>query len=72
MASINKKIAMEVVKADGCYPGDPRAYAIFKYFNTHYNVISYGIAYDANDLERYMEFKVTFLWRCPELVIKML
>jgi len=73
MASINKQIAMDLVKSDGNYPGDPQAYAVFKYDNTHFNVVSYGVAYNAADLERYTsDFRVEYLWRCPTLVIKML
>ena len=34
MSTINKEIAEEVAAADGCYKGDPQAYAVFEYENT--------------------------------------
>lgn len=63
MATISKELADKLVANDGVYPGDPQCYAVFKYFNPHFDKWDYAVAYDETDFARYASYQVEFLWR---------
>jgi hypothetical protein len=54
MATVNEESCVELVKNNGVFDGDPQVWAIGRYRNTFNGGLSYFIAYDANDMRRYM------------------
>jgi hypothetical protein len=53
MATVNKKIADEIIANDGYYEGDPRVVKVVKYQNQFNGEDAYGIIYSHEDPMRY-------------------
>jgi len=48
MATVNLDIALKMLENDGVYPGDPKAYSIWRYENQFNGDHAYSICYDSS------------------------
>lgn len=56
MSTISKKMALEIVKNNGFYPGDPQAYAVIEFKNSFFNdKTTYAICHSQAKFIRYAE-----------------
>jgi len=68
MATIGRKLAVELLENDGVYPGDPQCHSVWRYTHAEYGNRCYAVCYSEADAMRYFtsEFvkELTELWIC--------